>query len=294
MNTESLTTFLILAEERSVTKTAQRLFLVQSTVSSRIQELEKELGQQLFERKPKSMTLTPAGHRLIPLARKMAALEKELRAEAEPRESDRWKLSAGISDSIYYGYVETFLPEFLYRYPDISLSLTSKSSTDMLNMLRDNTLDVCVSLLPGSDPALESVLLSEEDLVLATTINNRDYVDGITPEELLAQKLFYSECFNSSRELVQWRKSVFPDGTCFQLELGVIHQLVSLLERTDGYAFVPRSFIYDQLEHHTLQVIPFRYDPPPKMRFYLTAKKAQMKSYKVSSFLNELQKHIIL
>lgn len=294
MNTESLTTFLILAEERSVTKTAQRLFLVQSTVSSRIQELEKELGQPLFERKPRSMTLTPAGQRLIPLARKMAALEKELRAEAEPREPGRWKLSVGISDSIYYGYVETFLPEFLYRYPDISLSLTSKSSTDMINMLRDNMLDVCVSLLPGSDPGLESVLLSEEDLVLATTINNRDYVDGITPEELLAQKLFYSECFNSSRELSQWRKAVFPDGTCFQLEIGVIHQLVSLLERTDAYAFVPRSFICDQLEHHTLQVIPFRYDPPPKMRFYLTAKKAQMKSYKVSSFLNELQKHIIL
>ena len=101
MNIESLTTFLILAEERSVTKTAQRLFLRQSTVSSRIQELEKELGQPLFERKPRSMTLTPAGQRLIPLARKMAALEKELRAEAEPRQSCRWKLSAGISDSIY-------------------------------------------------------------------------------------------------------------------------------------------------------------------------------------------------
>ena len=254
MNTESLTTFLILAEERSVTKTAQRMFVVQSTISSRIQELEKELGQPLFERKPRSMVLTPAGQRLIPIARKMAALEKELRTEAESRESGQWKLSVGISDSFYYGYVETFLPEFLYRYPDISLSLLSKSSTVMLNMLRDNTLDICVSLLPGSDPSLESVLLSEEELVLATTINNRDYLEGITPEELLEQKLFYSECFNSSRELSQWRKAVFPSGTIFQLELGVIHQLVSILERTDGYAFLPRSFICDQLENHTLQI----------------------------------------
>ena len=95
MNTESLTTFLILAEERSVTKTAQRMFVVQSTISSRIQELEKELGQPLFERKPRSMVLTPAGQRLIPIARKMAALEKELRTEAESGD-----LSAGVPVSI--------------------------------------------------------------------------------------------------------------------------------------------------------------------------------------------------
>ena len=71
MNTESISTFLILAEERSVKKTAQRLFVAQSTVSSRLRELEKELGQTLFERKPRSMTLTPAGQRLIAPARKM-------------------------------------------------------------------------------------------------------------------------------------------------------------------------------------------------------------------------------
>ena len=74
----------------------------------------------------------------------------------------------------------------------------------------------------------------------------------------------------------------------------MIHQLVSLLERTDGYAFVPRSFINEQLERHTLQVIPFRFDPPPKMRIFFTAKKAQFQSYKVSCFLKELQKHMPL
>ena len=292
MNTDSLNTFLILSELRNVKKTAQRLFVAQSTVSSRIQELEKELGQPLFERKPRSMTLTPAGQRLIPLARKMAALEKELRAETEPREPGRWKLSVGISDSIYYGYVESFLPEFLYRYPDISLALLSKSSSDMLNMLRDDTLDVCVSFLSGADPGLASFLLSEEELVLATTINNREYVDGITREELLAQKIYYSECFNTSRELSQWRNAVFPESFCFRLEIGVIFQLVSLLERTDGYAFLPRSFIAEPLERHTLQVIPLRFDPPPKIRLFLTAKKMQLQSYKVSCFLAELKNHL--
>ena len=76
MNTDALKTFLVLSELRSFRKTAQQLYIAQSTVSSRIQELERDLGQTLIDRKSRGMTLTPAGHRLIPIARRMVDLEK--------------------------------------------------------------------------------------------------------------------------------------------------------------------------------------------------------------------------
>ena len=152
MNTEALKTFLVLAEERNFKMAAQRLFVVQSTVSARIQELEKELGQPLFDRRTRAMALTPAGQRLIPLARKMVDLEKELRDEAASGRLDCQRLNVGISDSIYYGFVETYLPEFLYKYPNISVSLISKSSSEMINLLRGDELDICLSFQPGSDP----------------------------------------------------------------------------------------------------------------------------------------------
>ena len=291
MNTESIKTFLVLAEAQSVKKTAQQLFVVPSTVSSRLQELEKELGQTLFERKPRGMALTPAGQRLLPMARRMVALEQELRDAAEPTTHDQWKLIVGISDSLYYSYVEAFLPEFLYRYPDISLIMRSRSSTEMLNMLRDDKIDLCVSFVPGIDTGMEAIVLSEEEIVLATTINNRDYVDGITPDKLREQKVYYSECFNMTRELSQWRERVFPESFGFQLNLSIIHQLGSILERSDGYAFVPRAFIAGQLERHTLQVIPLLFDPPPQLYTYLTVKKAQRQSYKIDRFIQEIQKH---
>lgn len=290
MNTDALKTFLVLSELRSFRKTAQQLYIAQSTVSSRIQELERDLGQTLIDRKSRGMTLTPAGHRLIPIARRMVELEKDLREEAVSKTV--WQLNLGVSDSIYYGFVDKFLPEFVYNYPDISLTVVSKSSSDMLNMLRDNELDLCVSFLPGSDPGLDTVVLSEDEIVLATTINNREYVSGITLGELWDQTLFYSECFSISRELNRWRSAVLPDNLSFRVTMPVIYQLGTVLERTDGYAFVPRSYIREQLEHHTLHTVPLLFEAPPPIYTYAAAKKSQMQSYRIRAFLTELRNHV--
>ncbi len=290
MNTDALKTFLVLSELRSFRKTAQQLYIAQSTVSSRIQELERDLGQTLIDRKSRGMTLTPAGHRLIPIARRMVDLEKDLREEAVSKTV--WQLNLGISDSIYYGCVDKCLPEFIYNYPDISLTVVSKSSSDMVNMLRDNELDLCVSFLPGSDPGLDTVVLSEDEIVLATTINNREYVSGITLGELWDQTLFYSECFSISRELNRWRSAVLPDNLSFRVTMPVIYQLGTVLERTDGYAFVPRSYIREQLEHHTLHTVPLLFEAPPPIYTYAAAKKSQLQIYKIHAFLTELRNHV--
>ena len=63
MDIESLNTFLTLASTRSFTRTANQLFVAQSTVTNRINELEKELKLKLFNRNNKSVALTPDGER---------------------------------------------------------------------------------------------------------------------------------------------------------------------------------------------------------------------------------------
>ena len=50
MDTQQLQTFVTLAEYRNFTKTADALFVAQSTVTNRIAELEREVGKQLFDR----------------------------------------------------------------------------------------------------------------------------------------------------------------------------------------------------------------------------------------------------
>ena len=59
MDIESIRTFLILADTKNYTKTADQLFVAQSTVTNRIMELERELGARLYERTNRRVFLTP-------------------------------------------------------------------------------------------------------------------------------------------------------------------------------------------------------------------------------------------
>lgn len=77
MDIEYLKTFLTLAENGSFSKTAKEHIIAQSTVSSRIQELEKELGQRLFIRNHNHADLTLSGQSLLEYAKKIVDLENQ-------------------------------------------------------------------------------------------------------------------------------------------------------------------------------------------------------------------------
>lgn len=75
MDTTTLRTFITLAEIKNFTKTAQQLFVAQSTVTNRIRDLETELGVALFIRNHKQVDLTPAGLKFLEYAQRFIELE---------------------------------------------------------------------------------------------------------------------------------------------------------------------------------------------------------------------------
>lgn len=81
MNIEALKTFLVVAEVKNFTKAAQQLFVVQSTITNRIKELEKEIGQPLFDRDNKHITLTHAGEHFYEYSQRFLELEEKMKME---------------------------------------------------------------------------------------------------------------------------------------------------------------------------------------------------------------------
>ena len=75
MNTESIKTFIMLSKLKNFTRTAERLYVAQSTVTNRIGELENETGKKLFVRRRDGVELTEEGELFLGYALRIAELE---------------------------------------------------------------------------------------------------------------------------------------------------------------------------------------------------------------------------
>ncbi|GAB2591661.1 LysR family transcriptional regulator [Paractinoplanes abujensis] len=148
--------FIAVAEERSFTRAADRLHVVQSGVSAVIKALEHELGTRLLERTSKRVELTDAGEALLPRARAAVDAVREARdAVDEVRGGLRGTVRVGTLTSVPLIDVPALMGQFHRRHPHVGLRLivSPRGSDGLLDGLADGSLDVAFVSVPGRPPA---------------------------------------------------------------------------------------------------------------------------------------------
>jgi len=164
--------FVAVAEERSFTRAAARLHVVQSGVSAVIKSLERELGADLLERTSKRVALTDAGEALLPRARAaLDAAQAARDAVGEVRGGLRGTLRIGILNSVAELDIPGLLGTFHRTHPGVALQLTvsPKGSAGLVDGLTDGSLDLSVVSVPGRAPAgirVRQMLWRRLDLVV--------------------------------------------------------------------------------------------------------------------------------
>lgn len=174
MNHTTLQMFKIVAEEQSVTKAAKRLGRVQSNITTRIQQLEEELGVALFMRDSKKMTLSPEGVSFLSYAQKILSLAEEARQALHPGKP-AGALKIGSMEATAASRLTPVFQQFHGQCPEVSLSLKTLPTQLLLERVRNASLDCAlVSLLPDAEGIiecpqdLEFVNVFNESLVLLT------------------------------------------------------------------------------------------------------------------------------
>jgi DNA-binding transcriptional LysR family regulator len=166
MKTHLLRYFVALAEELHFGRAAQRLAITQPPLSSAIKALEEELGVQLLVRTSKHVALTPAGSAFLREARlvlqRVAIAGDTARAVAAGK---RGRLDVGFTGSMLYREVPRIVNTFGTRLPDIEVHLRELSSSEQVDALLHDQLDVGFVNAATVPDALASLPLPDDTLV---------------------------------------------------------------------------------------------------------------------------------
>ncbi|MET7367785.1 LysR substrate-binding domain-containing protein [Streptomyces sp. NPDC005566] len=172
MHFQQLTYFVAVAEAKHFTRAAEEVHVSQPSLSQQIKALENELGAELFSRARGNIALTDAGEALLPLARRILADADTARHEVQELvQLRRGRIRLGATPSICTGLLPDMLRAFHDLHPGVQLLIEEGGSHDLVRGLARGALDLAflVLPLPAASPALTTVELLQEDLVVLSS-----------------------------------------------------------------------------------------------------------------------------
>lgn len=148
LNYHHLHAFWAVAKEGHLTRAARRLHVSPSALSTQVQQLEQALGQQLFERRARTLALSEAGRVAMGYAESIFAAGNEMVSLLrEGRGPDRQVLRVGAVATLSRNFQENLLRPLIVR-DDVSLLLQSGGLEDLLGRLQVHTLDLVLANQP--------------------------------------------------------------------------------------------------------------------------------------------------
>ncbi len=176
MDIKQIKTFLAVACLNSFTQAAEQLGYAQSSITAQIQLLEKEMGVRLFERLNKRVSLTAEGKNFLIYSRQMVDLWETAKGSITISDEPRGKLIIGSDESVCAVRLPPFLKEFNRRYPKVEVSLKIGASCDLVNLAKENEIDVAI--------ILERKLINPEFVIKMHQLESLAFL--VSPEHPLA------------------------------------------------------------------------------------------------------------
>jgi DNA-binding transcriptional LysR family regulator len=241
MELRQLEHFLVLAEELHFTRAAARVHLVQSSLSSSIAALERELGTDLLVRSRRRVELTEAGRALLPAARRALDAAQEGRdAVAAVRGVLRGRLRIGAIQAVGDITMPRLLAAFHARHPAVHLHLHHDAVPALVREVVDGELDAAFVDRPFDRRHVVERPLAVQALVLA-----------VGDSDPLAGRGHVALGDLADREFVEYRADsalrARIDAVCDRVglrrhsicEVDTVADLVGAVEHGIGVAFVP-------------------------------------------------------
>jgi DNA-binding transcriptional LysR family regulator len=213
MELRHLRYFIAVAEELHFSRAAERLHIAQPPLSQQIQQLEAQLGVELFHRKTKrQVQLTEAGQVFLQEAYQLLAqLEKAIELTQKTGRGEKGQLLIGFTSLVTYDLLPLILRRFREQFPEVELILNELTTTQQEQALQHRRIHVGFAHPPLEDNTLNQECIRREALIVA----------------MLATHVLAEQEKISVRSLVNENFIMFPR----HLGFGLYDQIVSLCQQ---------------------------------------------------------------
>ena len=254
MDIQNIRAFLMVAEMRSFSRAAEKLFITQPAISKRISTLEFALDCQLFDRLGKSVHLTQAGEALIPSYQRIVSeLAETQRIISNLRTEVSGHLKFGTSHHIGLHRLPPVLRQYTRKYPKVELDIQFMDSEQASALILKGSIELALITLPDavekplttipvwSDP-MECVVA--KDHILANQ-------DQITRQQLAEHGVLIQSHSTHTRNIIDHALEL-DENTNIIMESNYLETIKAMIQNGLGWGVLPQSMIDNSL--HQLKI----------------------------------------
>jgi len=279
--------FVQVSAHRSFSRAAEVLQLTQPSITARIQSLERELGEELFERGGRGVRLTDAGMVFLPFAERILQTLQEGRDtvdEVGNVQLGSLRLGSALTISTYV--LPKILHQFQERFPGVAVSIrTGRSEQVLATLLND---EVQIGLVRDlNHPEIETVRLYEDKIILVTNPDHRfAQSHRASIEEVAAEPIILFDRGSSYYGLIHGffrQAGVIPNVA---MELDSLEATKRMVEEGLGIALLPYVTIEREMAVGTLVEVEIADTPALHRSISLIYRKHRKRPRTVQAFMD--------
>ncbi len=266
MTLQQLEYIVALDSYRHFVTAAEHCFVTQPTLSMQVHKLEEEIGTLIFDRKKQPLEPTKAGEQILLKARQILREVNQLKAlVSDEKESIEGVFRLGIIPTIAPYLIPLFVGEFIKEHPNTSLNIEEMKSSDIIEGLKNDKLDIGILATPLSEKQLREVPLYYEPFLLYVSEHHPLYKKKIVQAKDVNQEglwiLNQGHCFRSQVLNICKPKAASEKGG-LKYESGSIETLKRLIDSDNGYTLVPELAIANDQDKKSVR----RFEEPQPVR----------------------------
>ena len=286
--------FLAVAEQLNFTKAAEQLCIAQPPLSRQIQDLESELGVQLFVRTPHHLQLTEAGRMFKQDAQKILELVNKSTDEIK-------EATEGIGGTLYLGSVEGHGPHliaewigaFKRQYPHVKYNIWNGNSDDVIDRVMNGLCDLAVIMEPYNAEGLNAISVYKEPWVAIIPADHplaKEKTKPISLQSLVSEELILPSRKSRISEILNWFDNT-ESAPVIRCEIAHMMNAYYLTRHKVGIAIFPAS----ALEVPTGGKIVMRTidDPDVKASYVLVWNKQRSLSQLAERFMDMVKESVL-